>query len=193
MLCEKGGRQCTGALTPFVYQSEMGKAEVAAISQQRTEPSKRGIRWRPVIEGKSLSQIPSTSTRPGGSSIPEPLPINSVRRSVSPSASAQLADRLAYTLNSTAGTGRDIRVCGEWLPELACRIGRNDALDAAVETLLLAHRNLIERDSPDLQQEIRAYGQALTSLTSQLSDNRDSPDVETICAVLALCTVEVSF
>lgn len=167
----------------------MGKAEVAAISQQKGESSKRGIRWRPVIESKSRSQIPSTSARPCGTSILECLPPSSVRGSTS----AQLADRLAYTLNSTAGTGRDIRVCGEWLPELACRIGRNDALDAAVETLLLAHRNLIERDSPDLQQEMRAYGQALTSLTSQLNDNGGSLDVETLCAVLALCTVEVSF
>jgi hypothetical protein len=171
----------------------MGKVEVAAISQQQAGSSKRGIRWRQVIEAKPRSQLPLRNMRPCETPTPESPSSNSVRDSVSPSTSTQLAIRLAYTLNTTAGTGYDIRVCGEWLPELACRIGRNNALDAAVETLLLAHRNLIERDSPDFQEQIRAYGQALTSLAAQLNDNGDNVDVETLCAVLALCTVEVSF
>ena len=188
MQCEKSGRYCPGIITPFVYQAEM---EAVGAALQEPKSSNRAIRWRPVIGGNARSQTPPTSKHlrrphsrtPEVSSAPSP--------SVPSSESVRLAERLAYTLESTKGTGHDILVCGEWLPELASRIGRNDALDAAVDTLLLAHRDL-NAESKDHREQISAYGQALTKLNTQLTKSRNNPDVETLCAVLALCTVEVN-
>ena len=168
----------------------MAKAETVEAVLQDPKSSSRGIRWRPVIEAKARSQTPPTSRHLQRSQRRTPEISNALSPSVPSSDSARLAERLAYTLESTKGTGHDILVCGEWLPELAPRIGRNDALDAAIDTLLLAHRDL-NAESKDHRQQIRTYGQALTKLNVQLTNTRNKPDVETLCAVLALCTVEV--
>lgn len=66
----------------------------------------------------------------------------------------------------------------------------HNALDAAVDALLLAYHATLTPNSKDKQQQTRAYGQALTAMTSRLDVADYKIDLETLCAVLALCTVE---
>ena len=187
MQCERSGRHCTGALTPFVYQAEMAKAEV---SQQQPKSSRRGIRWRPVIEATARSRNTIPTTKASRAADAKTETCSSVRCSSSPSAISPLTRRLAYMLDSTRGTGCDLLICGEWLPELACRIGHSDALDAAVDTLLLSHHALIIPSSVDSQQRSHAYGRALRMLRDGISSTKDHVEVEILCAGLALCTAE---
>ena len=191
MQCEKAGRVCTGALTPFIYHNELSRPEVGIVVQQDSPANVRKIRWRPVLEAKARVRTTSTRKLP-----PKKQEVNS--RSLGYSApsvysmtSGSLAERLAHIIDRTRGTGYDVIVCGEWLPDVVCRIGHNAALDAAVETLLLAHRNLTQPYSRSIQQaQIRCYGKAISALKVQLDSNCEHIEMETLCAVLALATSE---
>jgi hypothetical protein len=187
MQCDRSGRHCPGALTPFVYQAEMAKAE---ISRQQAKSTKRGIRWRPVIGAAARSQNTNLKMNASGAVNSKADPCSSVGCSSSLSAISPLTRRLVYMLDSTRGTGCDLLICGEWLPELACRIGHSDALDAAIDTLLLSHHALITSSLVDNPHHSRTYGRALRMLRDGLSNISDHVQVEILCAGLALCTAE---
>ena len=184
---------CTGALTPFVYENEMIKAEVVEIIQEKLQqPSRRRIRWRPIVEGNAKPQARGSKTPVRSSSNPKLELATQVPRPPVPSRGENLAARVASVLDWTAGTGHDFIILGEWLPDLTRRIGNNDALHAAIEALLVTHRNLIDRQTRDDAAQAEAYGQALQALKAEISVDRGNFEADTICAALALCSVEVS-
>ena len=169
----------------------MAKAEAAGASRQNSKLSRRGIRWRPVVEASSRSQSTCRKTRVRHSQSPESDLPSLVPSAISYSPSQNLAARVANVLDSTAGTGHDILILGEWLPDLTSRVGCNPALDAAMEVLLLSHRNLIDKPNRDDATLAHVYGRSLQALKAQINMKSETIGTETICAALALCTVEV--
>ena len=171
----------------------MAKAEVAEVNQQKCKPAGRGIRWRPVIESGIRTNMPCTTASVQSSQSPSSDFSTPEAHAPNPSSSESLAARLNDVLDSTARTGHDIMILGEWLAEITPRIGYSIALDAAIEALLLSHKALIDRESRDDVAMTKVYGQALQALTTAIGCEKEEISTETICAALALCDVEVCF
>lgn len=170
----------------------MAKAEVAEVSPQNYQSARRRIRWRPVVEAGSRSQTPYAKAQVRSSQSPDSELSSPAACAVSPSASESLAVRVVKVLESTARTGHDIIVLGEWLPEMVSRIGFNPALDVAIEALLLAHEKLVSKGVRNEIAISQVYGRALHALNAELYTGREDISTDTICAALALCDVEVS-
>ena len=170
----------------------MAKVEMVEVIPQDRKRS-RGIRWRPVLEGatKSQSQASYLNSHARSKSV-QPPPSLSVARPPDATWSESLAARVAKVLDLTVGTGHDILLFGEWLPDLTARIGNNGTLDAAVEALLISHQNVL-MNTPDRDDagQVQAYGRALQALKADISVDQRTIGAETICAALALCSVEV--
>lgn len=102
--------------------------------------------------------------------------------------------RLCHVLESTKGTGRDIRSISEYLGSVPERIGRSKALDAAIDCLLVFHQDA-SIPHPGLEaKRAHSYMLALAALNAsieQSSAGHPDPETEMLCAASILCSVEV--
>ncbi|KAK5657187.1 hypothetical protein OQA88_3245 [Cercophora sp. LCS_1] len=78
----------------------------------------------------------------------------------------------------------DLTVYGYFLEEIPSRLGRNLALDAAVQTLTVAFSFLLSRQTgSDRAEVLRSYNDALRCLRDCLNDPMSAHTSETLCAV----------
>jgi hypothetical protein len=180
--CERAGRICTKALTRFVFESDIQRGGNVARLRQTCKPHPGFIRWKPIVGTKSGSH--------GMSEIPEYRSAIFIR-SPSNSRSDSLAAKIVNMIQSTARTERDILVLGEFLPALPARIGSNAALDASAHAFLLFYGCRIHGEKRDQSTYTTAYTRALQELKLAISAEQSLASAETVCAALALATVEI--
>ena len=100
-----------------------------------------------------------------------------------------VASKFASTLEVT-DLRYDLAWYGAFLKDIPRRLGSNDALDASVSALTVAHSSLHTRQkSPEI---FVKYGKALKALRTCLNDPIKARTVETLCAIYLIIICQVS-
>jgi hypothetical protein len=80
---------------------------------------------------------------------------------------------------------------GDYLYFVPPRLGHNEALDAATDTLVTAVSNLTDRNESRNTQLLEKYGRALSALRRCVADPDTAKEPETLCAITFLWNCQV--
>lgn len=102
---------------------------------------------------------------------------------------------LAGAFISTIKRSTDLRYnlwwsFGQWLEDVPRRLGTNEALDRAVDTLTCAHSNFSCNRSPSVE-TLSRHSAALRTLRVYLDDQIHAQSSSTLCAVMVLMVCQV--
>jgi hypothetical protein len=83
---------------------------------------------------------------------------------------------------------------GGYLEDIPQRLGRSEALDAAVDALVCAHSSFAGPGREVSPMSLRKYSDAIATLRVCLNDANQASSADTLCAVtlLMICHVSVS-
>ena len=175
--CEVGRRPCNGPGSPFVLHSSMSEAQAKITLYETLTP------LFPEVNAGSA----------GASSSPESTKKVALCLRRSPDTSNTLRARLVQCLDFPE-PGYRVQTFAPFFPLLPHRIGKNHALDAAVECILAAHESLVgNSDISDGSAEILGlFQKAITALLDEVASIQDKPpSADAIAAALMLATCEI--
>jgi hypothetical protein len=139
-----------------------------------------------VVGGDATVSRPKTHSPSPAKIAQKAPPTRLVIRSAPSSDVASLTKAFISVLYPTA----DLRYSlawgyGDYLRELAPRLGVNDALDAAVATVVVAHSDFCS-SRPVSPGCLQKYAAALKGLRMSLNDDDTAVSNETLCAVMVM-------
>ncbi|KAH8807529.1 hypothetical protein F5884DRAFT_789454 [Xylogone sp. PMI_703] len=211
MNCQKGKRQCSGPLSPFMKPMVLEKQDLPTrhknITNLKKGPAQGGRKALKMAVGNTNDSIGSfydmqiqnntgfdqQQQNESDPDIPSTIMISIPRRPAS-SQSSMLAQEISSRLTSVGSVGLDLKQLGFYMPLLSQRIGHNEALDAAVQCLLRGHDKLLRRAPRSQTGGLNSYVYALSLLRRDIENVGKDPNIqaaELVCAAMVLSSYEL--